>query len=942
MNEFPKRRENQSTSTKGILKPDIQKVNAYPKRNTGSNQQITESHSFSQPLPIRPTNPDVKQVTSDSQQKNNRRVSFAPDVTLHSFDAIPQPTPYLTRSTNDTTNDNTGMDFTEPFHSSTQRADNDEENEAMDITGVYSTGKNDTAQERTGERKENDNDADMSMDLTSRQEQLTPILLPVDTIHDRQIPSGTKRITRTPNNNSQYQNDNPEEEPMELTEVMSVPQTKLQEMSVGNPDSTASEENSLQVSQPMDLTQIQKTDHHTNDDTSAMDLTEAPVINQETEDIASATETTKPHAATYSSADDSVAMDLTGFQKSPIKGNTYRQIAGLKQSQDAEHVTDDTSMTMDITQQGDNPPRNKEHSKSTVSDTANQNSHELKQTLRPDESKQTKLATKPRPESKIPPPSNIPRIVRKRQKLGEPIKPIEQFIDHTPPPAKKAKFSSTTGDLSDMERMSPIRIEEYNSFNKTANEVTIEPNPQTNLSLKSFIKETDVGFLTDINILKNDPKTISFTSVADSEAFHVKIQNLYDALYNDVPIIQMNAFIIKELKSINEQSSKSFEDLDRQIQESSNHPLLLLDYYNSDPRTKQKMMEQLQLVKYYSKLNARKSFGQWYLSQLQNLKEVLEENKSFLQDEYKTVKLTLERVRQTHQRVANIKLLLTKELKILKTSPIGETTDNDNVTRKIRLAWLKKELQSHKISTDNLLELKTRQQELTDSLTIREAQLQKLKSEVIQATSSNNEMQEGELSSKYMTDTLLITEHIAGVTITSFSKSKISVLFQGKQEFHVELDFSRGANKLINLISSVSNLNILQYLLSHIEKEFMVVASTNEMHTASSLIKRLRDLLPVLREFAILDALFPTDISENGDIRFYDSNPTSNEEVMFTIPLTVFVSNAGNRNNKIVPLTATITRGNNISSDDVSAHLHSKIQKLLPWLMNNQIHIQPK
>ena len=933
--------DEQSLSTKGILKSDSKHVNSHPNKiEEEDNRQNISIHAFSQPLPVLPTNPGLKPSIVDSQQKNNRRVSFAPDVTLHSFDAVPQQGSQPPNIHADETNETMGMDLTEPFQASTQRDDKDgddvpEVNESMDITGVYTNESSAKTKNNIHAVRTEDKDEDMSMDLTTRQEQLTPILLPVDNINNRANETSAGNIITETHTEIQIQNGNTEEEPMELTEVMSLPLSQPHDNIIQDSASIKGIRNSTLGSQPTSSTQVPKSNYPMDDVSSAMDLTQPQTLNKESISDTSVMEFTSPQVTSQTSADESVAMEFTQVQKSVVNTNDNSPEKDSMQNQDSKTTTDDTSLTMDLT-----------HIGSSVNDTKTQTRHNSS-VIPPQKPKQMRKSSeyigvhdnKPRPESKIPQPSSIPRIIRKRQRLREPIKPIEQFVHNTTPPNKRARPNQTNSDISEMEKMSPIRIEEYNTFDKTTENNIEEYNPQNDFSLTSFIKETDVGFLTDIDILKNDSKTISFTSVADTEALQFKIQSLYNALYNEIPIIQMNNFIIKELKSISEQSSKSFNDLDRQIQESSNHPLLLLDYSNSDERTKQKMKEQLQLVKYYSKLKARKSFGQWYLSQLHNLSEVLKENKSFLLEEYKSVESTLDQVRQIHQKVTNLKILLKKELTLLKTSPIGDSTDDGNIKRKIRLAWLRKELQSHKISTDNLLELQTKKQELSRVLNTREAQLQRLNSEVIRATFSSKSSSEGEMTSNYVTESLSLMGTITGVKITSFCKSKISIIIQGEPEFHVELNFAEGANRVITLLSSDYGSEILPKLLAQIEQDFHSTNRSSETNGASSLILRMRRLLLVLKEFRMLNALFPTDVLENGDIRFYDCNPALNDEVIFIIPLTEFV-NSVNASDRPVTLTVKAIRGKDIAPEDISARLTNKIQKLLPSLMNHNINMQ--
>lgn len=818
-----------SKSTKGILRQGFSDPTLWPQNQT----EVIEQ-TFSQPIFRDSNNTTSRLNVVGIQNKANRRVSFAPDVTLHSFDFVPRS--ITNNNNNNAQEDTSAMELTQPISKGIefQKSHGEHENESMDMTQVYDNNN----------RERSDINEDESMDITIRQERLSPILFPLKSTQNSKMMDLTQPVRKSDTKTiSEPSSDQPYEEPMELTEIVTIPEIDKLIPAENMNKSNRSFTQFFPESQSMDFTQIQNHDR-----------------NKDVEET----------------------MDITSIQNPAILSNTNNSSTGSKSSKEITKI--------DTLQSG----------------------------------------------SKILQPSNIPRIVRKRRRLDEPIVPVSSMEGYTQ--SKPPHSGTQDQDIENMERMSPVRIEEFNEFNQESSETLQDP--KQNISLKTFIADTNIGFLTDLNILKQEIEIVSFPTVSLSQEYFFKIQKLYDSLYNDIPIIQMNVFIIKELMSISSQSTKSFENLDKQIRESSNHPLLLSDYFSSDAKTKERIIEQLQLVKSFSKLNARKSFSEWYLSQLKNLKSVLIENKSLLGEEYQKVKNTSEHIISIHDKVNKIKDLLKKELSILESTQYN-TDEEFNLRQKIRVTWLKRELEKYKVSVESLSELQEKEIQINNEISNNCSKLENLKKDMMMMTEINNASGISEIEIEKLFDDIQILQNITGINFTKFDGSIISLDVIGASRIAIEIDLNKNTSDIISLSSNQSHNPLIVRLIDKFAKDFKVRKGTKSMETVVQLILKVRDISRIIREYELLDVLFPMEINDADIIQVHDCNLVLNDEILYELSITEFIRGASSDVGQ-VKFTAQILKGQPIEVPDIIARFSKKTARILPWLNEERIHITMK
>lgn len=866
------------SAKKSILKQGFSQPIA---KNTEHTEPII--HAFSQPE-ISDSNNTTSQLNVKMNGKIDRRVSFAPDVTLHRFDSISQQK--KDTSMNDGSEQ---MDFTQSINKNQKEVGD----ESLDMTQTYNGNDN------TQENGEEGDVGEESMEFTMRQEQLTPIMIPIDSrtaTKEERIPEiniGMRPVNkRTGTDDSNvHQND---EEPMELTGIVSIENT--------NSSQTNDEKIELvQESQAMELTHVQK-DINTIITSQPMEFTHIQTQKENSKVTESQpmefTQVQQPR--THDKFIDSQPMELTQLQD--IRDTTKK----LESNQ------------MDFTQPIEN---------NNTTDTAPVKMNKTSVIKEPQTSKISNSTT----EQRLPPPSNIPRIIRKRKRLEEPIMPVTS--DPSEPDMKKLDFGKQEPNVEEMEKMSPIRVPEYNDYSKETENQTLD------YSLKSFIQEIDVGFLSDLKILKQDVKLVRFPLISQNEDSIFKAQRLYDALYNDVPVIQMNTFIIKELLSLGSQSSKSFENLDQHIKASVNPPLLLLDYFNSDERTKQNMKEQLQLIKYFSKVTARKSFSEWYLSQLKNLKNVLIENESLLEQEYQRIKNSLTEMEALHKNTINIKKLLTTELESLKSNSDKDQEDEFSLNQRIRLISLKQELEKNKLSVEKYSDLVEYEKRINDEIKLNESKLEAIQRNISSVVGQKGGINEGNLGVDDSDPLLQLLQQIAGIEIIGYELTTLKIRIPDISNNILNVNLGKDATDIITVDKFTNKL--LPYIINYVLEDSATDNKTTAIDTVCKIVSKLKDMTKVLKEFEFLDLIFLTKISHNNNIQIFDYNLLLSDEILLEIPIDRFIEAMISPDCQIT-FTAKVTEGQSIEISEIIARITTKTQKILPWFNESRVTLIKK
>lgn len=352
----------------------------------------------------------------------------------------------------------------------------------------------------------------------------------------------------------------------------------------------------------------------------------------------------------------------------------------------------------------------------------------------------------------------------------------------TPPSSKKRKLnpeviaseheSSDEQDmeLSIMERMSPI------SFKPAGPKLE---RTQTHF-LKNFISETGISFLIDTDLIEKKGIHVSFETLEHSEREKFRINQLLNALYLDTPILEMNAFICKELLRRVQQSKKQFDDLDEQISTSQPPPLLFTEYFGSSQEMRQLMNEQLQLVKSYSKLEAKKSWYEWRSRHLNGIKTVLHENLSLLEEDRANVRKSLTGVQEIRARAEALRKSIKKEVELLKELSTESYQEEPSLDERLKMETLRQALAQHSVDIGNAQQIIDKNKTLKEEVEIKKARLADLRRELQLLAKDKSRLKRKNFSEydiKKCRNRLRMLGIISGVHFERYTQSELTLSF---------------------------------------------------------------------------------------------------------------------------------------------------------------------
>lgn len=732
------------------------------------------------------------------QGRVDRRVSFAPDVTLHSFDFVPD-----------------GI--------SSQREPRRKQHEDVGREIVTST--------------QREQDADQSMDMTNI---FTKSSQEMEDMKLSNIPSS---LPTDANKGTGHSKSIEEEEPMELTETFNVDKEPLsQRMELtqlvtgkeqkNNEPYKVTGQYTVNLSNDMDFTQVvakipvqPKSTEKKVENTEDMSMEVTELLQKPTQMLFPVPE----FKAIDSEIKTHMAVDLN-LEESASEPMELTQVVTKKPENIELTVENDSGINTDKNAMG-NPDFQR------VDSTAPQNINDRRKSLIPVSSKRRKLNT------------------------SDELPVAAESIDGT-----------EEMELTIMERMSPIQFDDLNASVQSkinhSNDLRTKNSYSTDdlerYSLRKFLGETNLGFLLDANTIKDDSQVLNFSVTHVEGDSLLRSNNLYDILYVDIPVLEMNSFICRELIRKISQSQSSFENLENQIKNAP-PPLLMKEYYASGGEIKKLMNEQLQLVKQYSKLEAKKAWYEWRKLHLNGITHVLLENLTILQEEYDKIEKDLQKIQQVNSRVKEIKNSISHEIKLLRELPANMYNQEPTLTDKVNIARLRQELKSHSISLGNLPSLKAKHDKLKEDIENTTAILSKAKMQIKSLDDNDSHLAIIPEHSNVvkLQKKLKYLEQLNGVSIISF-KGSILELGVDQLSANIALDLSllrKRASQFIYITQNESHYDaILDYFLEYIISKTNKVARASIVDGLSFVFSLLRRFPTFQKEYHLLRMLFSIHI----------------------------------------------------------------------------------
>lgn len=911
---------------RSILKSSLlQNIDAHP----------DESQSQTQSQLI-PTIAD-EDLTSNLQtlDKSNRRVSFAPDVTMHSFDFV----------VSSTQNQPSNVTHAKPIKKVLENTQEEDDNTgSMELTGLVHVIPVKYNNVISGEQTQ-EGSTDMSLDTIQKEEKMSPIPLSINmddfdaksdsnmeltgtfnqtsnrnsntmnftkisfTADDRNITNDTddmdltdtpkvKALTKTTQPTAEIQDDNE----MDLTEVkISSPSNQRRHKMLPPPVKLNSHIisrtiNSDESDEEMDLTQIRKVpvhNHDENQEETGMDLTEV-------------------HKNILNTADGKINIS----HEAEDTGMDFTQIHN---NNNPDKFIEDNGM--DFTQIHNSAMTNAENSLRTEMELTKIQPH--MKTIETTNSQSNATDDTMDLTNVISQPTNrTTNIDSKRTRVT---------YDNAELQSKNKISRTLSTTISEAERMSPIKLDELDN---------LEIDHDSKIySLDKFLNDIQSNFLQEIEVLKVSPKPTPISLKEQVSIDNNKLHSL-TSLYSDIPWLQMVTFMSKELIMMNDKSQHVFDDLQKQIVTSNSPPALFKQYYNSNNIGKKTINEQLNIVKLYSFLEAKKTWYKWQLSNLENVKVILNENLAMLHERKSNIDKKLKQQEDLNKKVKALKESIKQDILTFRNS-VNVNLKEASLDNKIKLAKLKRYLEIQKTNIKELPSLKKNRDQLIKNVSNVKrtvTNLQNLNQDV-----AVNLLKKDKTLHAIIKNKLKSLESITGIYFTCFSNDIIKLqipILATKLTFEIHLNETCG-DFIIRTLSTVNdtfaNLIFADYFKNNYNPKTPIIEVMNVLLTG------IRNILPVIRQFKLIQRIFVTHIRQATDseneyfIELKQQDFTTGELVMYHIPLLSFKSFVDGSDDNLV-VNASIINGSTVCDRSKLETLFiSKTRHIIPLF--NKKHV---
>ena len=532
----------------------------------------------------------------------------------------------------------------------------------------------------------------------------------------------------------------------------------------------------------------------------------------------------------------------------------------------------------------------------------------------------------------------LPSAKRRKLSNGSYQSPVKNQIASRE--EEKENFDS---DFADMERLSPIPITTDAAPNQAkpldhpttlstekeyqaATQSQVEP-----IALETFFEETGVKFDVENTI---DELKIKFSSTEEIETVPSNI--LHQALYYNIPILEIQAFTAKELNRRIIQSKMLLKSLQDQIA-SNAPPRLIKEYFDSDKEIRNIADKKLQLVTIMSRLQSEKVWFEWRSQHLKGIKTVLEENMAILLDENAQIMKYMNEINDIKMRVCDIKHVLLKEIDILGKHNESFDETNEQVSVLLKVNKLKEDLKENMLKIADLSKLTAKKDQLTDRIqTIRE-QINKVNEETHEL---QKELRHNKVCTSYEVEKLKrnfsLYQNISGIKFKSIRGSILTTsLYNSK--ITVSIDLSK-----LDQPSCIS-FKIQEEGISESEMAFIncwIVSCKNNfsngINSVCFLQKQLTNLLNVFSEFEKLKLMFSTFIKSEPEndktIKIQPFDCKYHCKLSLSIPIEHFFDIVCN--SKKVTIKANILYGDDRTAREITDNFVKRYEKAFGWLSN--------
>lgn len=456
--------------------------------------------------------------------------------------------------------------------------------------------------------------------------------------------------------------------------------------------------------------------------------------------------------------------------------------------------------------------------------------------------------------------------------------------------------------------------------------------PPPTYSLKEFLEAVGVSFLIDTDFIRSQ-ESVKFPLKKKPVSLHC--HQILSKVYVDMPVLEMNEFVCRELLRRVDQSNAQFQDLENQIS-SSVPPLLFREYFQSSEDMKRLMNEQLQLVKSFAKLESRKAWYDWRIQHFKGLQDVLLENLGLLQEEKTKLDKDLERAQENKRRTFNLLQVLKKEVELVRDLPSQSYKKESKLTDKLQLERFRQELRVNKIAYNDSQNLQLQRKSVLAEIESKTRELDELKSNLNQLQQKNNKTQVTDYDVMKLRRKLELLGQLSDIQFKGIVNSDLLVNCFDLIELSVDLSLlqnsPQNACKLLNSTDSFYN-EFLQYVISQLQtgKDFL-----------ADLFLQLRKSMPLLKNYLFLKHLFPLEILKvdgSTAIQLMDYEIHTNVKYIYKLSIQELVTAVLDDNSTISISVELAQKNKEIPLDVISARFVSKVGRILPWANPRRIRM---
>ncbi|GAV50911.1 hypothetical protein ZYGR_0AD00940 [Zygosaccharomyces rouxii] len=494
---------------------------------------------------------------------------------------------------------------------------------------------------------------------------------------------------------------------------------------------------------------------------------------------------------------------------------------------------------------------------------------------------------------------------------------------HTPPAKRRKTMSSEIEEDDDMElslmRMSPIALR------------GTDTKPPLSYSLKKFLDAVGVSFLIDTNFIKSQ-EAVEFPLTKLPVSLHS--HQILSKLYVDMPVLEMNEFVCRELWRRVDQSSVQFQDLENQIS-SSVPPLLFREYFQSSEDMRRLMNQQLQLVKSFAKLESRKAWYDWRIQHFKGLQDVLLENLGLLQEEKTKLDKDLQRAQKNKEETFSLLQVLRKEVELVRDLPSQVYKKESKLADKLQLEKFRQELKAHKIAFNDSQNLRLQRRSLVAEIESKCKELGELKGKLHQLQ-QKNKTQVTDYDMTKLRRKLEFLSVLSGIQFKGINNSQLLVKCFDLIELSIDLSLSQSApQKACSLLNNTEPFynELLEYVISQLQ------TSTNFL---TDLFLQLRKLIPLIKTYFFLKHLFPLTIStanRTTTIQLMDYDIRTDVKYVYKLSMQELITAVLDENSTVSLSVELAQKNKEIPLDVISARFVSKTGRILSWANLKRIHM---